>query len=86
MKRLLCELWGCWCRDDYPACGRCEAALYDGDFVQIGRLAWIYRVRDALRAACYFVMRHCAVCRRRMWFKSDGQCCSQKCEDQWYPF
>jgi hypothetical protein len=87
MKRLLCKLWGCWVHNDYPACGRCGSALYDADFVQIGRLNWVYRVRDALRGIYMsLATHHCEVCHRRIWFTRHSPCCSDKCYSQWVPF
>jgi hypothetical protein len=38
--RIACHLWGCWCSNEYPGCLRCGAALYDADFIQIGRMDW----------------------------------------------
>lgn len=87
MKRLLCKLWGCYCSDTHDfSCPRCGAALYDADFVQIGRLEWVYRVRDFFRGKYAFITRRCDVCRKRMWFTRHNPCCSEKCYDQWLPF
>jgi hypothetical protein len=85
MMRIRCELWGCWC-DENCACPRCGAALYDADFVQIGKLQWVRDVRSFLHGAYKFTNRHCDVCRRRIWFTRNAPCCSRKCYDQWIPF
>lgn len=84
--RIRCILFGCWC-DENSACPKCGCALYDADFRQIGKLNWIYRVRDFLRGVYVFSNRHCEVCGKRLGFTRRGpHCCSEKCYDQWIPF
>ena len=86
MKRLLCHLWGCWCSNEYPGCVRCGAALYDSDFVQIGHLHWISNMRSLWTEAVRCTAGRCDVCHKRMWFKGHNPCCSEECQEQWYPF
>lgn len=86
MKRLWCRLWGCWCHGDYPGCGRCGAAIYDADFVQAGKLAWLQNAYGCLWCQTYALFHsRCDVCHGHMWLKK-GSCCSPKCYEQWMPF
>jgi hypothetical protein len=84
--RIACHLWGCWCSNEYPGCLRCGAALYDADFIQIGRMDWLVRLRYFIGDVFACINRKCSVCGKRMWFKGDSSCCSEKCESEWYPF
>ena len=86
MKRILCQMWGCCCSNEYPGCVRCGAALYDADFIQIGHLDWLVRLRSSIVEGLSYLNRKCAVCGKRMWFKGQSSCCSEKCESEWYPF
>jgi len=86
MKRLLCHLWGCCCANEYPGCVRCGAALYDADFIQIGRLNWLIVLRYFIIGLWSDVMRRCEVCGKRVWFTRHSPCCSEKCFSKWYPF
>ena len=84
--RIRCILWGCW-TDQYGACPKCGCALYDADFVQEGKLAWLQQFWWRLRhGICLFTTRHCAVCNKRMWFTWSSPCCSEKCNDEYIPF
>jgi len=83
---LRCELFGC--REDgpdgfsQPRCYRCRAHVYDGDFVQIGRLDWLPRLGTwARRRAAGWVVGHkCVVCGKkyRGQYRIHGVC-SEKC-------
>jgi len=83
-KRPRCELFGCVCAEDYPACHRCGADLYE-DFIQEGRLEFLFR---AYWRAQKFVWRvtgkKCEVCQRRFWGR--GRVCSDECFEKWLPF
>lgn len=84
-KRPRCELFGCVCAEDYPACIRCQADLYE-DFVQIGRLEPVFRAYGAaLKFARRFTGKKCEVCGRRYW-GGDAWTCSDKCFSDWLPF
>jgi hypothetical protein len=83
--RIRCLLWGCWC-DEHSACPKCGSALYDADFIQIGKLGWMSRVRDLFKGIYCFTNRHCEVCGKRMWFTRHSPCCSDECYSQWIPF
>jgi hypothetical protein len=84
--RISCVLWGCWC-DENNACPKCGSALYyDADFVQIGKLQWLFEVRDFFRGKYSLVTRRCDVCRKRMWWTRHDPCCSDECFDKWIPF
>jgi hypothetical protein len=83
--RIRCVLWGCWC-DRNGGCPKCGSALYDADFIQIGRLAWMQRVGGRLKQLRGFVNRKCEVCGKRYWFTGRNPCCSEKCYDEWIPF
>lgn len=82
--RIRCFLWGCWC-DENSACPKCGAALYDADFIQIGKLDWMRRMRGSLNGLRYLMSRRCEVCGKRMKFSRDYTC-SPKCADEWIPF
>jgi hypothetical protein len=82
--RIKCKLWGCWCHEEYPACGRCGAQLYDADFVQIAKLQRLMTVWEWVKGVRFY--RQCAVCKKRIWFAGLKACCSQKCWDEWLPF
>jgi len=84
--RIRCLLWGCECAHDYPACLNCGAALYESEFIQIGKLSWIWSAYRAIREAWGRLNRRCDVCRKRMWLAGRANCCSQKCYDEWIPF
>ena len=84
--RISCNLWGCWC-DNNGACPKCGCALYDPDFVQQGKLAWLQSLWWRLYRCVRFFKGHpCDVCGKRMWFTWNAPCCSQKCMDEWIPF
>lgn len=83
--RIHCYLFGCWC-DPNSACPKCGAALYDCEFIQVGKLDWVHSVRRLFAGIRCFVSRRCDVCGRKYWFTRSGPCCSQKCYDQWIPF
>lgn len=86
LKRALCNLLGCICADSFPGCHRCEAGIYDADFVQIGWLDPVFRAYLKVRR---FVQKltgkHCQVCHRRYW-GGDDWTCSNKCFNEWLPF
>jgi hypothetical protein len=84
MRRIRCILFGCWCHRDYPGCGRCGAALYDADFIQIAKLDWLIRLWWWLRKLR--IIKPCAVCGKRIWFAGTKACCSEKCWNDWLPF
>lgn len=90
MTRLRCHLLGCVCDSD-PGCHRCGAGLYDADFVQFGRLDFVFRAYyRALRFVRRFTGRRCDVCDRWYWPLRQGfpdeWTCSRECADEWLPF
>lgn len=85
MARIRCYLWGCWC-DENSACPKCGAALYDADFIQIGRLDWMRSIRRYLGGVWLFCNRRCPVCNKGMRFTWHGPCCSEKCAEDYLPF
>lgn len=84
--RLRCEVFGCACARDYPACVRCGADLY-GAFIETGRIEPLLRaywwVRLLLRR---LGPRRCDQCRKWFYRGYDGELCSEACHDQWLPF
>lgn len=87
MTRLKCRMFGCICAADYPGCHRCEAGIYDANYVQIGALDPLYRAYWRVR---HFVERltgrRCEVCRKRYWRGYDEWVCSDRCFTDWLPF
>lgn len=84
-KRPRCDLFGCVCAEDYPACHRCGADIYE-DFIQTGRLEPVFRAcAAALKLARKFAGKKCAVCGRRYW-GGDDWTCSDECFTDWLPF
>lgn len=84
--RLRCELFGCVCAENYPACYRCNADLYE-DFIQTGRLKPLFCVYwSALRLVQTVTGKRCQVCSRRYWHGYDDYVCSDKCFEDWLPF
>ncbi len=87
LKRVTCRLLGCVAADNYPGCARCEAGIYDIEFVQIGRLDFAFRWYWAARRFVQrFTGRKCDVCYRRYWRGRDQWVCSDECFDKWLPF
>ena len=83
--RIRCNLLGC--ATDANACARCGTDLYDGDFVQIGRLDFVFRAYWRVRRVAWkFTGRRCAVCSKRFWRRGDDWTCSDKCFSDWLPF
>jgi uncharacterized OB-fold protein len=64
---------------------RFESALYDADFVQKGKLDFIWWFVWKFSVLRRFVTSRCDECGKRMWFTSEP-CCSDKCYDTWIPF
>ena len=98
--RIRCILFGCRLHD-LPACHRCQAALYDADFIQMGRLEPLTDGVAHLRAIFSADNLRCTECRRLLslpqlvseWRRSGEFCgiavtkfCSDKCRDDWFPF
>ena len=83
--RIRCVLFGCWC-DQNSSCPKCGAALYDADFIQVGRMDWVHRVRGFLLHLIPHLYRRCEVCDKRFWSGRHGPCCSKECADEWLPF
>jgi len=83
--RLRCVLFGCCTGAMVPCCERCDAHVYDDDFLQFGLLTpTICRVHTALAR---IVGRPCEVCGKRIWWATDDDwTCSPACHDQWIPF
>jgi hypothetical protein len=85
MGRIRCILFGCWF-DENHACPKCGAASYDPDYVQVGKMDWIYRLHDRICTYPNVVSRRCEVCGKLIWFPVGKRCCSQACWDKWLPF
>ena len=84
--RIRCVLWGCWC-DQNSSCPKCGAALYDADYIQIGKLEWIRKVVGFFRGIYRFANRRCEVCGKKIRFnRHDDYTCSDECFDKWLPF
>jgi predicted nucleic-acid-binding Zn-ribbon protein len=83
--RIRCVLFGCWC-DEHSACPKCGAQVYDGDYIQIGKMDWMFKVRDLFKGTYRFVNRRCDVCGKRMLFTYKQNVCSDSCFDKWIPF
>lgn len=87
MKRVICWLLGCLCATDYPGCHRCEAGIYDADYIQIGKLDPVFVAWWAVRKFVQkFTGKKCEVCHRRYWVGYDEWVCSDKCFTDWLPF
>ena len=83
--RVRCVLFGCW-YDQNSSCPKCGAALYDADFIQVGRMDWVHKVRGKLSQIRAFVNRKCNVCGKRYWFTANEPCCSEECYEDYIPF
>lgn len=84
--RITCRLLGCVIAEEYPGCHRCQSAIYDVDFVQIGRLDFVFRAYWRTRKFVQkFTGKRCAVCNKRFW-RGDDWTCSDKCFSDWLPF
>lgn len=83
--RLLCVLFGCREDESVPFCYRCHADIYE-DYIQYGKLDWIFRLRRWL--ATVLLGERCWHCNKRISrFKRyhDHWCC-EKCREDWMPF
>lgn len=86
--RLRCKIMGCAAHRQYPACEYCGADLYE-DFIQIGWIDPLYRLRDWL----YLHLPHsvkCSHCGKRLRLtclpQPEIDFCSEKCSEDWMPF
>lgn len=85
--RPMCRLFGCICAQHYPGCSRCQAGIYDADYVEIGALDFAFRPYwRARRFVQRFTGRRCEVCKRRYWRGYDEWVCSDECFSSWLPF
>lgn len=89
MKRLRCRLFGC--HNPYACmgadqCERCGAYYLDEGYVDCS-VYFAARVTVS-RWWSYLVyicpLHRCGHCEQWMWGKDE--CCSQKCEKEWFPF
>lgn len=82
-RRVICELLGCVCTEDYW-CDRCGEDVY-GAFIEKGRLDPIFRAYGAALNLVWKVTgKKCDVCGRR--FRGDDWVCSEKCFTDLLPF
>lgn len=91
ISRVRCWLIGCNCSEEYPGCTRCQAALYSYDFIERGKLHWLYLIRDLWWRYKHRVMRKigrakCHQCGKRFWRGYDDEFCSSECFDDFIPF
>lgn len=84
--RIRCYLLGC-VTDTNPGCVRCNADLYDFEFVQIGKLEPLFNLYwGTIRALRRLGPKRCAECRKKFWRGYDDQLCSEECFNEWLPF
>jgi len=95
VSRLRCALIGCNCSEEYPGCTRCQAPLYSDDFIERGKLHWLYLWRDRWWRLKHGTKRRirrkkCEVCGCKYWFGYPGaggnDLCSEECFNDWLPF
>jgi hypothetical protein len=87
LVNLRCELLGCAQDEDVPACHYCSAHIYDGDYVQYGRLEPVFRLYWRVRRAIRKLgPKHCAQCGKKFVRGYDNELCSEACHDNWLPF
>jgi len=91
VSRPRCVLLGCDCSEEYPGCARCQAAVYSDDFVERGKLHWLYLLRDWWWRLKHGIRRKvarkkCDQCGREFWRGYNEILCSEACHDEWLPF
>lgn len=85
--RLRCRLLGCVEAEDYPGCHFCGVANYDPDYIDFGKLEWLFRLRwHARRLLRKLQRRKCQHCGRKFWIGYDNELCSEECHEDWLPF
>ena len=91
LTRAKCVLIGCICAENYPGCYRCQEGLYEGDFIQYGKLDWVFRLYDRWlywrrRIALKLGRAKCDQCGKKYWRGHDDRFCSEECFDDFIPF
>lgn len=89
--RIRCELLGCRTGESGHDCHYCGANLYDGEYIERGRLdpllARLQRILLFVRRMTFWPPR-CEVCGkrlpRRQW--ESWHCDSRECFENWMPF
>ena len=87
--RIRCHLFGCNTAEYPSTCSRCDAELYDGDWIQVGwsDSAVPYWVKAWLTFGLRFIVgRKCGTCGKRFRNGATPYCCSPECADAWIPF
>lgn len=87
--RIRCELFGCRTKDA-PACERCGAGIYDGNFILRGVLSSTIENASGILARvrqCILPGR-CEVCGRMVSRRGPFHylCDREECHEQWIPF
>lgn len=85
--RVRCWLLGCACARSYPACHYCAADLYEGPFLQEGKLQPILVFwADVKCAVRKLGPKKCDQCGKKFVHGYDDHLCSEKCFNDWLPF
>ncbi len=87
IARIPCRLFACAC-DRYPACVRCGADLYDGDYIQRGWIDTIWDGWSKVKRLRNRLFPVCQECGKSLLFKKriDETFCSLECQTDWLPF